>query len=228
VTYPQAARTPVTKPPPRGFRLDELEQEQEEVEPGAGRLRTRADLDLRDRALLDRVVERWRSDEASKEEPRSDRDATLRQVEIQEGTLRAVDPSAAETIATHAAQLSIPLGAELVERLRPSDLPGLDPEACAALERAGVRSLEDLATCPIDELVSRARLPFTRSRTLQFLAGRQLAERPGEERPSEGEPAPAERLSPREAPPLLEPVLEGSSRWLRERPDDGGVAGPFA
>ena len=248
VTYPPAARPAAVKPPPKGYRLEEPAPAAEEPGPAAEgpapaaegpapeseseALKSRDDLDLRDRALLDRVVERWRSEEAVQRQGTAEEEQTLlRQIEIQGGTVRAVQE--AESVVGVLGSPVATLAQEAEGRLEPGHLPGLDPEASLALERGGIHCLEDLATCPIDELVTRSGLAFTRSRTLQFLAGRRLAERPveaspieggpGHETPPEPEELPTERLSPRERPAFLEPALGGL-----ELLDDGGVAGPFA
>lgn len=221
VTFPPAARPAAVKPPPLGFSLEEAP-----LAPEAPPTRQRTDLDLRDRALLDRVVERWRREDAGR--PRSvaaEEEELLRQVEIQHGAVRAVEPEVVEALTAPAPLSTAPIagggGSLSGDRLKARDLPGLDAEACEALERGGVRSLEDLATCPIDELVTRTGLAFTRSRTLQFLAGRALAERPESPKPRED---PEERISPRERPALLEPA---GGTWSAPL-DDGGAAGPFA
>jgi len=223
VTFPPAARASAVKPPPQGFRLEEVPTAFEESP-----TRQRADLDLRDRALLDRVVERWREEDAGKRRTvAAEEEEMLRQVEIQHGAVRAVEPEVVEALTAATPLSTTPAdgvdGRPGGDRLRASDLPGLDPEACEALERGGVRSLEDLATCPIDELVTRTGLAFTRSRTLQFLAGKVLAERP-EPAPAKPRERPEERISPRERPAFLEPAGGAWSAPL----DDGGAAGPFA
>jgi hypothetical protein len=238
VTYPPAARQLEVKPPPKDFKLGDSEPsepEPPEPAPPEAELKSRSDLDLRDRALLDRVVARWRTEDAAAHQGAVESEqAVLRQIEIQDGEVRAIAASPVESSEEEAEvveTLSPPPSAPpdvLPARICPSHLPGLDTETCEALERGGIRSLQELATCPIDELVTRSGLAFTRSRTLQFLAGRSLSQQGAvkgsvEESPTEGEELPTERLSPRERPAFLEPALGGL-----ELVDDGGVAGPFA
>jgi hypothetical protein len=131
-------------------------------------------------------------------------------------------------------------------QLRAGDLQGLDEEVCGVLQRGGILSLDDLATIPVDELVKRSCLTFSRARTLQYLAGREITRR-SEERlarePLMAGPETQERLSPRETPTAFdsldfefEPILGedeprpgvGRESFSRDRGHDGGVAGPFA
>jgi hypothetical protein len=203
VTYPAGAGAREAQPPVSGLRIEAgVSAVRRE---GTDAVGARERLALRDRALLDRVVERWRERDDS-EAPgtalsQSEELEQLRQVEIRAGEVREADP-------------------EEPGELVPGSLPGLDAGASEALRRAGISGLEELATCPVDELQRRTGLGFTRVRTLQFHAGRSLEASPA---PAEQEPLPTERLSPSGRPPERELAAHAP-----ELPDDGGAAGPFA
>ena len=117
-------------------------------------------------------------------------------------------------------------------RLSPGDLPGLDVAVCQALEFAGVEFMEDLATIPIDDLVRCSGLKFTQARTLQYLAGRHLADS-AQQRVAAGQDervpmtdrkrAGSERLSPSEGPSYFE---IGQDAEHLEIPDDFGFRRP--
>ncbi len=219
VTYPPAAEARGVKPPMRSLRLEDGVPVERPVAPARG---ARGRLDLKDRALLDRVVERWRERDANDGRApllsEAEELEQLRQVEVRAGQVVEAEPGGP------------------AERLRPGDVPGLDAHAGAALERAGITNLEELATCPVDQLVERTGLGFTRARTLQFLAGRRLQEelaaRGQEELAARGRPVPAEeRLSPSERPAPVVAEEAAAARLAGPRDleaDDGGAAGPFA
>lgn len=182
VMYPPGEEAAGVKPAPPGLFVLEPTDEP--------RLPPRAELELRDRRLLDQVVDRWRREDERVREERAEWASDEEQEEEDEVSTEPV----VEITAYPPRDL-----------LRPGELSGLDESVCEALFRGGIASLEELATCPIDELVERSSLSFTRARTLQFLAGRRLAST------SEPEPAvvPAARPSP----------FRGS---------DEGAGGPFA
>lgn len=236
VTYPPAAEAAAAVPGLRSYRLADARPEVDR--PPSDRLDARAGLDLRDRELLDRVVARWRNDDTTAPLPEvgvgSEELDLLAQVEVRDGCVDAIDESP-----VGAPRASTPQGGR--SGLQPGDVAGLDAHACCALLAAGVGSLEELATCPVDELRERSGLGYTRVRTLQFLAGRRLAEAAASE-PAPAPAAPEERLSPAERPlealrQELQPIGDDASRWdVRALPrdegfeslDDGGAAGPFA
>lgn len=245
VTYPPAAEVVAKPAPARRYQLlDEPVASAPAPAPEPAPVApepARAGLDLRDRELLERVVERWRNEDTVAPLPDfgvgAEELAGLAQVEVRAGRVAEVDDAIEEVETVEEAAPEPPVAAAAAPSgLRPGDLVGLDAHACAALAAAGVRSLEDLATHPIDELRERSGLAYTRARTLQFLAGRELADAA----PRAAEPE--ERLSPAERPvelpePELHAVVEDVGGWdLRrlpdhlgdEFPDDGGAAGPFA
>lgn len=208
VMYPPTADAGGMKPAPPARR--------EEPASAAEPLR-RADLDLRDRRLLDAVVDRWRKADEN----------TRRKVEQEAPpSEEPVDEPTAEEVV----EISVypPPGT-----LRAGDLSGLDQGVCEALYRGGITSLEELATCPVDALVERSRLSFTRARTLQFLAGRRLSEQEGKKLPTEqvaqaaarATPGPEERIS-LASPARRSTPSEGSV--LGQSGADDGVGGPFA
>ena len=208
VTYPAAPAPPTstsTAPQPAASR-----DETPIPLPGGQATDARGRLDVRDQALLARVVDRYR-ERASGPEPESSLSASeelaqLRQVEVRAGKVVEAEP----------------VGLEV------GSLPGLDAEVRAALVRAGVRCLEDLASRAIDELGESSGLGFTRLRTLQFRASRRLQEAPRAEEPSTPE---LERLSPSERPlpePTLPPGPAESAPRGSETNSDSWAAGPFA
>jgi len=229
VTYPPAETPLAAKPaPPVLTPRVEPARQLGRPAPELSAATAREHLDQRDRELLERVVQRWREEEPRPEailerntpEPEvGEEREDLRVIEILGGDLRTLEEGRTSREA----------------RLRPGDVPGLDGPACAALEQGEIASLEDLATIPIDDLVRRTGLTFTRARTLQYLAGRQLSERTTEvprpvPAPPPREPRPAqreERISPREVPADLE-VLR-PHRELRPEPEPsiGSTAEPL-
>jgi hypothetical protein len=154
VMYPPTAGAGAMKPAPPGhFRVDP------EPPPVAGR----SSLGPRDRQLLDKVVARWR------------------QADEETHRLEAVDRRPEpEFVEAEEKVVEIPTTPP-PDPLLPGLLGGLDAAACDSLAGGGIVSLEELATCPVDELVERSGLSFTRARTLQFLAGRRLTEAVAEE-----------------------------------------------
>ena len=214
LTYPAAAEARGIKPPPPSFRLDE---------PSFERSTPSARLGLRDQELMQRVVERWRSEDQPEDgvEPEALEELFLQPAEPDPQGLRIVELSASEREALKPTVADVPL-------LQAGDLDGLDPETCRLLLAAEVRSLEELATCPADELSVRSGLPFTKARTLQFRAGKRLAEIASDLVANGGAVAEEERISPSERPlPLAEPESTPEKvtglMW-----DDSGAAGPFA
>jgi hypothetical protein len=186
-------------------------------------------LDVRDRELLDRVVHSWRPVEYV------DRPEKPSRVE--------------ESAETPAPQ--VVLEPESEPTLQPGDVEGLDSDLCASLAQVGIRTLEDLVNCSVDELVTRAGLPFTRARTLQFRAGKRRVVAshspvdPAPFTPVEIQSAPPEIEPPVPAPVMSEPrapsceVEEEEGPEFPEEPiyeivrpfypqDDSGAAGPFA
>ena len=206
VMYPPSTAASAIKPPPPGsVRLEEGEGAE------GSRARTRSGMDLRDRALLDKVVERWREDdEADRPSANSASSATQAQPEP-------------------AAVLSTP---ELTEGV----LTGLDADTCEKLVSAGVSTLEELATCPVDDLSSRSGLGFTRARTLQFLAGRALAARAHApaSRPTRGGLSARPSAQPEQVGSLAERLSLAAPEGLLGKndrfgsSDDEGSGGPFA
>lgn len=215
VMYPPSVSAAAVKPAPPGAHALESSTPEESVSPPAGS--RRATLDLRDRALVDQVIDRWRTDERHAEA------ASELPQEIEEP-----ETFEDEVASPHSS-----------EGLQVRDLAGLDEESCARLRAAGIHSLEELATCPIDELSVATGLSFTRARTLQFLAGRALS----------GASSRAASFVPRRPPPKVEPrtpsepkvaaedklSLASPSRAivLEDRFGSGlqldeGVGGPFA
>lgn len=267
VTYPPASQPLAVKPPPPSILLEEFEKPEEAPPVGsmtsgavsAPRSTTRTHLDVRDQELLNKVVQRWREKEPTITPvriPASDSaQKDLRVVEILAGGVRDLE---VETPLEKHVPIETPPQMQPAERLKPGDLPGLDATGCEVLGLAGIISLEDLATIPIDELVQRSRLTFTRARTLQYLAGRHLVDR-AQKRSSDRRGASlsadrssgtADRFSPSQGPSYFE-ISQGAGdlggpanyRIRREKGllhgleskapgleglDDGGVAGPFA
>lgn len=211
---PDLEREEVTYPPAASLRS---------MDPGGALLGSTEDpapealsrLDVRDRELLDRVVHSWqRADHG--EAPSAERQA----------------PAAP---APHSAPPPL-------DTLRPGDVEGLDADACELLARIGIITLEELVDSSVDDLVTRAGLPYTRARTLQFRAGKRrrvAAHRPVDSSPfapvdsAQGEEtqAPGERFSPSDRPlPEPDPALDVSYEIPRpfQMEDDGDAAGPFA
>ena len=205
VMYPPSTAANAIKPPPPGsVKLGAAD----EPNPSTASP-TRSGMDLRDRALLDRVVERWRADDAA------------------EGSTSGPEPRE---------QQPREEPADSLPELRAGLFSGLDASTCAQLLSAGVSTLEELATCPVDELSSRSGLGFTRARTLQFLAGRALAAQ-GRERVasaarssagtrSAGRTREASSLAERLSLAAPEGLLGKSDRFGAS--DDEGPGGPFA
>jgi len=182
VMYPPAEEAAGVKPAlPALFALEPTDEPP---------LPPRAELELRDRRLLDQVVDRWRRED---ERAREERAEAATDEEQEEG-----DEAGGEPVVEITAYPPRDL-------LRPGELSGLDESVCDALYRGGIATLEELATCPIDELVERSSLSFTRARTLQFLAGRRLA-----------------------ATPEPEPVAAPAARPSPFRGSEEGAGGPFA
>ncbi|MFT7668374.1 MAG: hypothetical protein ACI8X5_001066 [Planctomycetota bacterium] len=232
VTFPPASEPHAIKPS-----LSRARVQLAEPEPALRTLGVNRRLDVRDQELLGKVVQRWRDEEpalAPALPPATEEREDLQVLEILGNEVRQVVPEP-------------PVQTEL---LKPLDLASLDATACEALRVAGILSLEDLATFPIDELVLRSGLTFTRARTLQYLAGRELAKRskpmfkPEPTREIKPMPKPvrepmpklvrkpvsepaiprAERISPSDRPPVVTLGAQGVEHEDR----DGGVAGPFA
>ncbi len=249
VTYPPAAEAAALMPGIHSYRLSEARPATERT--SGDRLDARSGLDLRDRELLDRVVARWRNEDTT--DPLAEVGVgpeeldVLAQVELRDGRVDEVDESVTRAPERDGERRGGPAGpqpAVVRDGLRPGAVAGLDAHACCALLAAGVGSLEDLATGPVDELRERSGLGYTRVRTLQFLAGRRLAEAapPSEPQSTPAPVAPAERLSPAERPleslqEELQTIGDDAPRWeVRALPrddglaplDDGGAAGPFA
>lgn len=217
VTYPPAALARGVKPAPPSVRFDN--------EP-LDRVKPISRLDMRDQELLNRVVERWRASEL----PTTGQEL----LGFEDPPKPLLDgPSLEQVEITPAERQPLDVRTEPLPRLLPQDLAGLDLETCATLEQAEICSLEELATCPADELVSRTGLPFTRIRTLQFRAGIRISERGPSVEPEIpqllAELAPAElpeQLSPSDRPFVRPgPPAERASGLMW---DDSGAAGPFA
>ncbi|MFT7486962.1 MAG: hypothetical protein ACI9F9_002819 [Candidatus Paceibacteria bacterium] len=227
VTYPAATDTRGIKPPPAGVMFDG---------PSNDRMSDRPPLGLRDQELLKRVVERWRSSELPTVEVQPESLGEMLP-EPQDTGVEYFVPGPAEHSLDSRETHSIELCSEelhaleperpVIDSLHPGDIEGLDEETCAALERADVRSLEELATCPADELTMRSGLAFTRARTLQYRAGKQLAQN------GSGSlkvlRATEERMSPSDRPVPVKDVRESSpAKAAAVLWDDSGAAGPFA
>ena len=220
VMYPPAAHAAAMKPAPPGF-LGVSGEEEPSVQPE----QPRSALDLRDRNLLDRVVDRWRKADQRARGESSD-SSEPEQNPASEIEPRWESPSLAEV----EVEIEIPTPPQR-GHLRPGQLGGLDQETCDRLVRGGIASLEELATCPIDDLVARTELSFTRARTLQFLAGRRLTETEEGASPAPPEPGPIVE-PPRE--PVLEQALGGNPERQvsisggRSGLSEEGAGGPFA
>lgn len=217
VMFPPAASSSAGAPAPGYLRIAGPE------EPPAVASKPRVELDLRDRTLLERVVDRWR---------KADRTA---RVESSEASGQESEPPPALPSEVEADQEPV-AGAEVPSRpareeLHPGQVGGLDKETCNRLKQGGITSIEELATCPIDDLVERTQLSFTRARTLQFLAGRRL-------RANDEESAPVEQpLGPIVEPPRgpvpgpeAEATAEQPTRTSGSLPGlvEEGAGGPFA
>lgn len=166
-----------------------------------------AELRVRDRELLARVLQRWKAEEgASAEDP----------------------PAVAARPSSAPAKGSVASPAE-PGMLEPGSVDGLDARTCKLLATLGVRSLEDLARCAPEEAQARLGLSYSRVRRLQFLARRKVdpshcAARPelsarAEERISLAFPAFQVPHAPLEAPLATEPALPRESE---------ARGGPFA
>jgi hypothetical protein len=205
VMYPPSTAASAIKPPPPGS----VKLEAAGVTEPSKASSARSGMDLRDRALLDRVVERWRADDAAEEAPPV---AEPRMLEQQE------EPAT-----------SLP-------ELRAGLFSGLDAGTCAQLTSAGVSTLEELATCPVDELSSRSGLGFTRARTLQFLAGRALVSQGREQESAAARSDSVSRTTGRTREPgsLIERLSLAAPEGLLTKSDrfaaadDEGPGGPFA
>jgi hypothetical protein len=115
------------------------------------------------------------------------------------------------------------------ERLAPGRLELLDAGLCAALARAGITSLEALASLRPDRIAELCGIPFTRARRLQFSARRALeADLLPARAPVPRRLLAAEKISlafpdlPREAAPAPEPAPRAAF------PVQEGPGGPFA
>jgi len=196
VMYPPAAQSEAVKPPPPGLLRVELPDELP-AEWGPSSPVNRGNLDVRDRVLVDRVIERWRSEEVD-----APGEVPLRQVDV---------PTAPRSLS--AIQGSEPTAEVARQRLKVGELGGLDVDAVERLGLAGITSLEELATCPLDEMRAASGLSFTRARTLQFLAGRQLAEDTAR---GQVTPPPVVVAPPVQATPRAEPLPEREAAPVAE------------
>lgn len=180
-------------------------REVERVPRAAAALPRRSGLDLRDRALLDKVIDRWRHEEVPG------------------------DDAPAEELAAPA-----PPPEPRVASLRPGELAGLDAAACAALAACGVATLAELRARPVDELAAQSGLGFTRVRTLQFLAARALGAAPTTRDELRPQLAPAGAAPRRDVASAVEERLSlagpaaGFALTERFGEDDEGAGGPFA
>lgn len=179
----------------------------------------RYELDVRDRNLLERVVDRWR---------KADRKAPVESSATPDP--EPEPPPALPSRVEEEAAVEVP-SRSTREELRPGQLGGLDKETCKRLLGGGIASLEELATCPIDDLVQRTQLSFTRVRTLQFLAGRRLRADGEERTPIEAGLGPVVEPPRESAPdpdPGAAPVQPTSISGNRPGLVEEGAGGPFA
>ncbi len=104
-------------------------------------------------------------------------------------------------------------------RLEPGAVDGLDREACARLEQAGVTTLEELSQAAGLELAAASGVDFTTLLRLSFLARRELQSQPSkpENAPRSEDSLDSTRFIP----------LKPTERMPPPDPD-GDVAGPFA
>jgi hypothetical protein len=228
VMYAPTSTASTIKPPPAGsVQIEEppVEQEAELPAPTGAISDTavRAGLDLRDRALLDKVMNRWRAEEpAASEAPPAD----LVEAHVEE-------PDEVEAVEEPIVMVPAP-------GLQVGDLAGLDEEICERLRVGGVHSLEELATCPIDEVTRRTGLSFTRARTMQFLACRSLSLHAAASQAAHIV-APARASEPLHGAPKIEPRVDLIERLSPAAPQqllpttdrfgnesDEGAGGPFA
>ncbi len=171
VMYAPAARADEVKaPPPGSFKLDDLEPPSaSEPSPVTHRSvdHSSGPSAVRDRVLLDMVMQHWRSADESAQEAEAGETPDARQ---------ARDPALAPPRQPAGERTVIlPGPGQAPEReFEPGDLPGLDAATFVQLRAGEVTSLEELFTCPVEELAERSGLSFTRARALQFHAGRAL------------------------------------------------------
>lgn len=159
-------------------------------------------LDRTDRKVLERVIDRWREEEARDEAERS----TERE---------RVTPVRAESRISPSERPNLePAGLPLV----PGALDGLDARSCERLRLAGCSTVEALAADSALELARRSEVPFTLVRRLQFIAKRAVAAAP--ELPAAPLPARA-RVGTSRSPSFAAASSE-------PEPTDDGAAGPFA
>lgn len=166
-------------------------------------------LDRTDRKVLERVIDRWRAEEARDEAARS-ADPQPSATEIPESRL---SPSERPTLEPAERPLE-PAG----RPLRPGSLDGLDARSCERLCAAGCSTIEGLAAASALELARRTALPFTLVRRLQFVAARHVAAMPE---------FPAAPIPARERTAELRSPSYASAPGPRDA-DDDGPAGPFA
>ncbi|MCB9904592.1 MAG: hypothetical protein H6831_09315 [Planctomycetes bacterium] len=160
-------------------------------------------LDRTDRKVLERVIDRWRAEEAREEEQQRSAEVEHRPWPRSEPRL---SPSERPTLE--------PAG----RALAPGALDGLDARICDRLAEAGCATLEDLAADSALELARRSKVPFTLVRRLQFLAARAVAAK----RDLPAAPIPARAWPEDSGSPSY-----AAAAGARE-PADDGPAGPFA
>jgi helix-hairpin-helix protein len=176
---------------------------------------SRGGLDRTDRQVLERVIDRWRAEEALEAANRTE--APLPEESDRLAGLRAesrISPSERPVIET----LDRVVPESTGRALAPGSLDGLDERTCAILRAAGCSTIESLASDSALDLARRADLPFTLVRRLQFNAGRVASVAP--------EPIAAP------IPPVAQPIERRSPSFAAasdaDHASDDGPAGPFA
>lgn len=137
------------------------------------------ELHSREKRLLARVVETWRSRDAEDDANEAPSSTSLERFE-------RVNP------AERGEELAVVPPSELGTPLHPHDLDGLDAELVARLSAAGVASLELLARADAVELMRRVPVGYSRLARLVALARRALP--PARETSSPAEPLSASRV----------------------------------
>jgi len=176
-------------------------------------------LDRTDHQVLERVIERWRAEEALEAANSSDAghpDASDRLAAIRAES--RLSPSERPMLEPAARPVLEPAPEPAGRPLIAGALDGLDERLSTRLQAAGCETIESLAADSALELARRADLPFTLMRRLQFLAGRA---------------APAALKIPAAPVPSPAPAVAKRSPSFASaaEPDhvaDDGPAGPFA
>ena len=176
-------------------------------------------LDRTDRQVLERVIDRWRAEEAL--EAVNSQDVAHLDASGRLAAIRAesrLSPSERPTLEPAARPTPEPALEPAGRPLIAGALDGLDERMSARLQAAGCETIESLVADSALELARRADLPFTLVRRLQFLAGR--AAPVALESPAAPIPSPAPAVA-RRSPSF-------ASATDSDHVADDGPAGPFA